>query len=158
MVAASALLAMIGCSKDWPFERTENGKVEIEGGGDPDAPPPVYPAVVYGTIYYWVDYPTSANIYIYDANRTCICSTAIGPINDEPRSFNTCACNTSTESELPWYVCGECYYNGNWYHDEDTIYSLPGQYTCGQIQRKAPGLGGVVLYLYDIGRCQTCGY
>ena len=33
VMAASAMLAMIGCSKDWPFERNEDGKVEIEGGG-----------------------------------------------------------------------------------------------------------------------------
>jgi len=61
VVAASAMLAMIGCSKDWPFERNENGKVEIEGGGgqepegaeimvnDPDNIP-VYPRDVHGTV------------------------------------------------------------------------------------------------------------
>ncbi|MGC8894743.1 MAG: hypothetical protein ACP5QG_07860 [candidate division WOR-3 bacterium] len=156
IVAASALLAMLGCSKDWPFERTENGKVEIEGG-DPDRPPPVYPAVVYGTIRYWRDEPTGGVIRVFDANRTCICEVNVAPIEDEPHPFHTCNCDLSTESPLPWYVCGEATYAGNTWRDEDTITSLSGWYTCfPSIRKKAPPSPGVDLNLTEPGGCQSC--
>lgn len=157
-LAASALLAMMGCSKDWPFERTKNGKIEVEGGdGEEPEGGIASPAVVYGTIRYWRDEPTVGVVRVFDANRNCICETPIGYIDDEPRFFHTCNCNMSTESPLPWYVCGETTYAGNTWKDEDTITSLSGWYKCyPTIKEKAPPSPGVELNLTEPDGCQSC--
>jgi hypothetical protein len=162
MVAASAMLAMLGCSKDWPFTPDEDGKVVIEGGGGEEPEGGIaYPATVYGTISWWrTDIMGYAYIYVYDANRTCICDHTHGLITHDPHPFNLCDCDMSTESPLPWYVCAHAYDDilDMWWHDEDTITNLTGSYTCpgGIIKKAPPGLGGVSLYLGTPGQCQSC--
>ena len=164
MVAASLMLALLGCSKDWPFTPNEDGKVVIEGGGGEEPEGGIaYPATVYGTISWWrpLGEDGSAYIYVYDANRTCICEHYHGMVTNTPQPFNLCECDMSTESPLPWYVCAHShdFYNPNlWWYDEDTITSLSGSYTCpgGIIKKAPPGLGGISLYLATPGQCQSC--
>ena len=155
------MLAMIGCSKDWPFERNENGKVEIEGGGGQEPEGGIaYPVTIYGRISWWRPDGEDgyAWIYVYDANGNCICSYDYGIVTHTPRAFDLCGCNLYTAAPLPWYICAHSrdFYNPNlWWYDEDTITSLSGSYTCpdGTRKKAPPGLGGIDLYLATPGQC-----
>ncbi|MEO0192871.1 MAG: hypothetical protein ABIM46_08835, partial [candidate division WOR-3 bacterium] len=102
LVAASMTLAM-GCSRDWmdwPLSPNEDGKVVIEGGGgeEPDWQE-AFPATVYGTIHWWRTDIMGSNgyIYVYDANRNCICSRYWGFVIHDPQPFDVCGCDLRTD-------------------------------------------------------------
>lgn len=158
MVAASALLAMLGCSKDCPFTPNEDGKVEIEGG-DPDRPPPVYPATIYGTVEWGSGYvsPALAILLVRDNNGVCI-GKIHGMVSDlYPWNYDMCACNMSTESPFPWTVYACAYDQGyhTWRMDSAVITSLDTWYNCGQIRKKAKQVN---LDLYFPNLPDTTGY
>ncbi len=141
MVAASAPLAMIGCSKDWPFERTENGNVEIEGGGGEEPEGGIaYIATIYGTVEWSYVSPARAILLVRDANGVCI-GKIHGWVSDlYPWNYDMCECDAmSTESPFPWTVYACAYDEGydTWRMDSEVITSLPTYYNCAFFRKKA---------------------
>jgi hypothetical protein len=163
MVAASAMLAMLGCSRDWPFTPNEDGKVVIEGG-DPDEPPPVYPATIYGTLEWGYQGPAIAVVVVYDDNGVCIAKTHEMVSDQGGYSYNLCECPINTESPLPWTIYAAAYDEGydTWRMDSEVITSLDTWYTCPGgglgIRKKAKQVNLDLYYpsLPDTTNCYEC--
>ncbi|MGC8893953.1 MAG: hypothetical protein ACP5QG_03805, partial [candidate division WOR-3 bacterium] len=151
-------LAMLGCSKDWPFERTENGKVEIEGGGGEEPEGGIaYPATIYGTISSPHDVVGSAKVIVWDNNGVEICNTWVEQVDEYGKPYNLCGCNMTTASPLPWTVCGTIYdpHYSECRHHTVTVTNLPDLYNCGGgLRRKAKQVN---LNLFDFGDCDGSG-
>jgi len=144
------MLAMIGCSKDWPFERNEDGKVEIEGGGGQEPEGAIaYPATIYGTITSPHNVAGIAKIMVWDNNGNKICEVGVW-VDEYGQPYNLCGCSITTESPLPWTVCGTVYDGHQCRHHTVTVTSLDTWYTCGQIRKKAKQVN---LHLFDYGDC-----
>jgi hypothetical protein len=158
VVAASAMLAMIGCSKDWPFERNENGKVEIEGGGGQEPEGAIaYPATIYGNLQWNYQGPAIAVIVVRDANGTCIGKTHDMVMDQGGKSYDLCECSLSTESPFPWTIYAAAYDEGydTWRMDSEVITSLDTWYTCGRIRVKAKQVN-LNLYFPDLPDTTGC--
>gem|GEM_PF-1724160 len=156
MVAASALLTMLGCSKDWPFTPNGDGKVEIEGGGGEEPEGGIaYPATIYGTIRSPHNVAGWAKVIVWDNNGTEICNTWVYNVDEYGRSYDLCDCSMTTASPLPWTVCGTIYDGNQCRHHTVTVTSLPGLYDCGSgVRRKAKQVN---LNLFDYGDCDGSG-
>jgi hypothetical protein len=108
VVAASAMLAMIGCAKNGPSGAEAPGPAETEWV-EPDVPKNYRD--VFGTVsLQYTGQAETLRIHLYDANGAWIDSVEYQYGGGVPLNYNFCEKNIPFNRPLPWTICLEFYY------------------------------------------------